>query len=233
MLTRADFDACAGKKRKVYTNAVPRSVVPRLPPMPIENKHGDLWEIGSVLRKKAGPYGDTYLVAWKGFPLSDASWISGPLPSYFRFRSTSMDLVSSDSESDSDTDSDAENEADAEAFKPTKTLVDYDNDTESDSEEEEALESEDEMESAEESAEESDSEVDAMESGDEAWPPVVQQHARWGHPPVEQASESDSAAPAAAHDAPAAVQHVTIDLVIPQASGSVFQVSFNISVDGA
>ena len=229
MLTRADINASAGSKRKAYINAVPRSVVPRLPPMPIENKYGDFWEIESVLRKKAGPYGDTYLVAWKGFPFSEASWISGPLPSYFRRHSTYIDLVSSDSDSDSDAVSDAENEADAKAFKPTKTLVDYDNDTESDSEEEG-----DEMMGDDKDTEsDSEEEVDMMESDDEAWPPVVQQHARWGHPPVEQASESDSAAPAAAHDAPAAVQHVTIDLVIPQASGSILNVSFNVSVDGA
>ena len=225
MLTRADFDACTGKKRKVYTNAVPRSVLPRLPPKPIKHPKGDLWEIESVLRKKYTGSDVTYLVKWLGFPLSEASWISGPLPSGFRPRSTSTDIVSSDSESDSD----VENEADVKACKPTKTLVDYDNDTESDSEEEggEMMGDDKDTES------DSEEEVDVMESDDEAWPPVVQRHARWGHPSVEQASESDSAAPAAAHDAPAAVQYVTVDLVIPQASGSVFQVSFNISVDGA
>ena len=219
MLTRGD-----GLKRKIYVDSTPRSVLPRLPPKPIEHPKGDLWEIESVLRKKHTGSAVTYLVKWLGFPLSEASWIPGPLPSAFRRHSTSIDLVSSDSDSDSDADSDAEKEADAKAFKPTNPFVD---DTESDSEMG--------------SAEESDSEVDVMESDDEVWPPVVQRHARWGHPPVEQAdeqggsSEVEAAAVASESDsaAPAAVHYVTIDLVIPQASGSVFQVSFNVSVDGA
>ena len=197
MLTRADVNASAGSKRKAYINAVPRSVVPRLPPMPIENKYGDFWEIESVLRKKAGPYGDTYLVAWKGFPFSEASWISGPLPSYFRRHSTYIDLVSSDSDSDSDADSDEGNEADATAFKSTKTIVHNDTDSEEEEEEEEELESEDEM--------DTDDEVAQL-----PLPPLLP-----------------------AINAPAVVQHVTVDLVIPQASGSVFQVSLNIAVDGA
>ena len=207
MLTRADMNAMEGK-RKAYINAIPRSVLPRLLPKPIDHPKGDLWEVESVLRKKGKGSDAIYLVKWKGFALSEASWIDGPLPFYFKRHSKLIDIVSSDSDSDP---SDEENEADATAFKSTNTFVD--GDTEPDSK----------------------SEVDEMESDEVAalpLPPLLPAADVAMAPPAA-AHDVPAAAPAAAHDAPAAVHYVTIDLVIPQSIGSMLNVSFNISVENA